>query len=132
MIPTSETEPEVLPEVLFTPLELQGILRNAYAWQTQARQNLFAAARALEFSKRNLARHQQQLRLGEDFKALPNDKARDTYLVERSAELLALRETVEDAERAARLLFEEASTEVEQARALLRVAELAAGVWRER
>jgi hypothetical protein len=110
---------------MFTPLALQGLLRNAYNWQARARADLFNAARALEWRKRELRQKQTTLRMGEAYALLKNAEMRETYLASECAELIALQDAAENELAEARMHFDNASAEVEQARALLRIAELA-------
>jgi hypothetical protein len=115
-------------ESLFSPLELQGILRNAYAWLGRARADLFNAARSSEFCKRELLKKQMTLRMGEAFGLLKNEDLRKAYLAEQCADLVAACDAADDDLNQARMYFEQAGAEVEQARALLRIAELAASL----
>ncbi len=110
---------------IFTPLQLQGILRNAYAWLGRARMDLFNAARTVEWRKRELRHKQNQLRMGEAYALLKNADIRETYLASECATLIVLCETAENELAEARMHFENASMEVEQGRAFLRIAELA-------
>jgi hypothetical protein len=111
--------------VLFTPLELQELLTNAYLWQGRARLDLHGAIRASEARKRELRHKQQVLRMGADYALLKNAEERETYLAVECAELNATCEAAEDELGKARLEYDNATSEVEHARALLRVAELA-------
>jgi hypothetical protein len=79
-----------------------------------------------------LTRLQAKWRKTDEYKALTNDKARDAYIAEMSSSEIALRDAAEDELNEARMYFEDASAEVEQARAMLRVAELAANINREK
>lgn len=128
--PEPEAEPEALftPHVLFTPLELQGMLRNAYNWQARARLDLFNAARAVDECKRALLKAQNQHRQSEAYASLRNEDQRKAYIAEQCAAELAACDTVDDAFSLARLAMDNATSEVEQARAMLRVAELAAAM----
>jgi hypothetical protein len=130
---TYHAEPEELDEIgfdepageLFTPLALQGLIRNAYSWQARARADLFNAARTAEWRKRELRQKQTQLRMGEAYSLLKNAEMRETYLASECAELIALQDAAENELAEARMYFDNASAEVEQARAILRIAELA-------
>jgi hypothetical protein len=129
-LPTDLTEEELSfdepAEALFAPLELQQMLQNAYNWQTKARFDLFNMARLAEFCRRELRLKQSELRLGEAFGLLKNAEQREAYLSASSMEKIVALEAAEDDQSLARVEYENASAEVEQARALLRVAELAA------
>lgn len=116
---------DIEPAAIFTPLELQGLLRNAYNWQARARADLFNAARTVEFRKRELRQKQTVLRMGEGYGLLKNAEQREAYLASECAELVALCEAAENEQAEARLYFDNAGAEVEQARAMLRIAELA-------
>jgi hypothetical protein len=111
---------------LFAPLELQQMLQNAYAWQGRARFDLFNATRTLEFRKRELLWKQNRLRTGEAYGLLKNSEQREAYLFDQCAEQINRCDAAGDEQAQARVLFENACAEVEQARALLRIAELAA------
>jgi uncharacterized protein (DUF3084 family) len=129
-LPADLTEEELSfdepAEALFAPLELQQMLQNAYNWHARARFDLFNATRAAEFRKRELHWKQNKLRLGEAFGLLKNAEQRETYLFDQCAEQLNRCAAAEDDQSLAHVEYENASAEVEQARALLRVAELAA------
>lgn len=111
---------------LFAPLELQRMLQNAYTWQARARFDLLNAAQAAEFHKRELLWKQNKLRQGEAYGLLKNSEQRETYLFDQCAEQINRRDSADAELTRLRVLFESASAEVEQVRALLRVAELAA------
>jgi hypothetical protein len=129
--PAPEPEQDLTP-ALFSPLDLQILLTNAYNWQSGARRDLFEAVHNLDIQKRTLTRLQAKWRKTDEYKALTNDKARDAYIAEMSSSEIALRDAAEDELNEARMYFEDASAEVEQARAMLRVAELAANINREK
>lgn len=113
-----------------SPLALGLALSNAYRFQERARRDLFEAARNVDIQKRELARKQNAVRTTEAFKALGNDIQRKAHVEIETAEISSLLSAAEDILSEAQYHFNDSSAEVELAKALLRVGELAANVYR--
>ena len=107
-------------------------ITEAYTAQSQAREWMYQTGCKIDQERRDLERHQHNLRLEAGYTEYKNDDVRKTYLRSNSQGSIGNLESAEIVDAHARHKLAQATADVEYTRALLRLAELAAGIQEKR
>ena len=117
-------------EELLTPIQLQKMIIREYDELDQCRMTQHHTTRTLLEAQRELDGKNWALRQTDEYKACKNDTARADYLYGQADSTAQAVDVAQCDADGAKLDFERAHDRVERTRALLRIAELAAGIER--
>jgi len=117
---------------LFAPAALQEMIMWAYDRQDETRLHLFDAEHNGTLADQAQLDAEIKLQSGVEYQACSNPEKRKAFLYAMTPETRNICDNAHAEIRSTHLQFERACAEVERVRALLRVAELAAGLERQR